>query len=233
MSISSNLEEIEARICQACARAGRARGEVTLVGVSKKKPAEDVIEALDTTPLRDFGENYVQEYVEKRQALAGRKEAVWHLIGHLQRNKVRQLMAFPPALIHSLDSVALAETLDRVTAGLCPGYRQPVLVELRIGDEDGEKTGLDPDGLEEMAETLDRCAHLAWKGLMLIPPVSENAQDARPYFRRVCEIFNGINARRADRLTVLSFGMSQDFEVAIEEGATHIRVGSLIFGARS
>lgn len=233
MSISSNLSQIEARIEQACARAGRSRSEVTLVGVSKLKPSEAITEALDTTALRDFGENYVQEYVEKRKVLSARSEAIWHLIGHLQRNKVRQLMSYPPALIHSVDSIALAQQIDRITGEMYPDYRQPILVELRIGDEDGEKTGLSPDDLPELMTILDSSKNLEWRGLMLIPPASEDPEEARPYFRRVKAIFDQINANRTEKLDILSYGMSHDFEVAIEEGATHIRVGTAIFGARS
>lgn len=233
MTIASNLNSIEARIQDACLRANRNREDVVLVGVSKKKPSSAIVEALDTTVLRDFGENYVQEYVEKREELKERSEAVWHLIGHLQRNKVRQLMAFPPALIHSVDSIALAETLERVTGELYSDYRQPILIELRIGDEDGEKTGLDPAELDKMIDVLEHCEHLDWQGLMLIPPVTEKPEDARPYFRQIHKIFDEINAKRTKKLTILSYGMSHDFEVAIEEGATHIRVGTAIFGARS
>lgn len=233
MTIAENLMSVEERIQAACVRAGRMRSDVVLVGVSKRKPASAVAEALDTTSLRDFGENYVQEYVEKRAELADRGEAVWHLIGHLQRNKVRQLMAYPPALIHSVDSISLAQTIERVTAEMYPDYRQPVLIELRIGDEDGEKTGLDPDELDAMLDVLDKCSHLELRGLMLIPPAVENPEDARPYFRAVREIFEKINENRAEKMSILSYGMSHDFEVAIEEGATHIRVGTAIFGARA
>ncbi len=233
MTIATNLETIEKRIQLACARSNRRREDVKLVGVSKKKPAEAIIEALDTTELRDFGENYVQEYVEKRQILAGRTEAVWHLIGHLQRNKVRQLMAFPPALIHSVDSTALAGQIDRVTAELYPDYRQPILVELRIGDEDGEKTGLPVDELPGMVDFLEKCSHLDWQGLMIIPPAFEDSEGSRPYFAQVRRILDDINRQRKVPLSVLSYGMSHDYEVAIEEGATHIRIGTAIFGARS
>ncbi len=233
MSIATNLEVIEERIQKACVRSHRDRNAVTLVGVSKKKPSEAIIEALDTTVLRDFGENYVQEYVEKRAFLKDRSEATWHLIGHLQRNKVRQLMEYPPALIHSVDSIALIDQLERVTSEMYPDYRQPILIELRIGDEDGEKTGLDPKELNAVMEHLSSCGHLDCKGLMLIPPESENPEDARPYFKQVREIFDRINAERDEKLTILSYGMSHDFEIAIEEGATHIRVGTAIFGARA
>lgn len=233
MTISSNLEGIEARIAEACRRCGRSRESVTLVGVSKKKPLSAIIEALETTSLRDFGENYVQEYVEKRNQLEDAKGARFHLIGHLQRNKVRQLMTCPPDLIHSVDSLALAKQIEQVTAELYPERRQAVLIELRIGDEDGEKTGLPVEELDSLVSFVDGCAHLELKGLMLIPPATEDPEDARPYFKQVREIFDRLNAAREARLDVLSYGMSHDFEVAIEEGATHVRIGTAIFGART
>lgn len=231
MSVQSNYEAIEARIQAACQRAGRARDTVKLVGVSKKKPAAVITEAVEMTPLRDFGENYVQEYLNKREALKS-SELTWHFIGHLQRNKVRQLMTAPPQLIHSVDSCELASQINRVCAEACLDGRQQILVELRIGDEDSDKTGLLPEKLPELVSVLDDCRHLHWRGLMMIPPLSDNPEDSRPYFRKVREIFDALNARRTEKLTILSYGMSDDFEVAIEEGATHIRIGTSLFGAR-
>lgn len=233
MTISENLEGIEQRISETCRRCGRSRESVTLVGVSKKKPLSAIIEALETTSLRDFGENYVQEYVEKRAILEDEKGARFHLIGHLQRNKVRQLMTYPPELIHSVDSIALARQIEQVTAELYPTRRQAILIELRIGDEEGEKTGLPVDQLDSLVDFVDSCAHLELKGLMLIPPASEDPEAARPYFRQVRELLTRLNDGRARRLEILSYGMSHDFEVAIEEGATHVRIGTAIFGARS
>lgn len=233
MTIATNLEGIEARIAEACRRSGRDRSDVTLVGVSKKKPVTAILEALETTQLRDFGENYVQEYVEKRAMLEDAKGARFHLIGHLQRNKVRQLMAYPPDLIHSVDSQALAKQIELVTAELYPERRQAILIELRIGDEEGEKTGLPLDELDALVSFVDSCAHLELKGLMLIPPAFEDAEASRPYFKQVREILDRLNVARQSRLDVLSYGMSHDFEVAIEEGATHVRIGTAIFGARA
>ena len=196
MSIETNLNLIEARIAEACMRSGRRREDLTLIGVSKKQPVGSIRAALEMTTLRDFGENYVQEYVTKREQLS--KEiadygAKFHFIGHLQRNKVRQLMSQPPAMIHSVDS---------------------------------------PECLPNMIETIDDCRQLHWVGLMIIPPLGRCAEDSRPYFREVRGLFDKINSRRTEKLTVLSYGMSDDFEVAIEEGATHLRIGTAIFGAR-
>ena len=232
ISIAENLSIIENRIQHVCDRIGRNRSEITLVGVSKKHPASAIIEALETTSLRHFGENYVQEYIEKRQTLVAYPQASYHLIGHLQRNKVRQLLDYPPLLIHSVDSIALIESLERIMAERYPDMRQNILLELRIGDEDTEKTGMDPKDLQAAAQKLSECAHLNWQGLMLIPPLGQDPENSRPFFKQIHQIFDQINQTRTQKLTILSYGMSDDFEVAIEEGATHIRIGTAIFGAR-
>ena len=235
MSIETNLNLIEARIAEACMRSGRRREDLTLIGVSKKQPVGSIRAALAMTTLRDFGENYVQEYVTKRAQLS--KEiadygAKFHFIGHLQRNKVRQLMSQPPAMIHSVDSPELVLQINKVSTEVALEARQKIVVELRIGDEDSEKTGLSPECLPNMIETIDDCRQLHWVGLMIIPPLGRCAEDSRPYFREVRGLFDKINSRRTEKLTVLSYGMSDDFEVAIEEGATHLRIGTAIFGAR-
>lgn len=231
MTIAANYETIQGRIETACRRSGRSPQSVTLVGVTKKHPAQAITEALQTTPIRHFGENYVTEYVNKREQL-GPTEAQWHFIGHLQRNKVRQLMAFPPLLIHSVDSPELAVQINRVSAEVSPDARQDILVELRIGDEDSQKTGIKPEDLPQLAQTLDDCRHLHWTGLMLIPPIGLHPEDSRPYFRQIRELLDTLNRQRTEKLSILSYGMSDDFEVAIEEGATHIRLGTCIFGPR-
>lgn len=235
MSIETNLNLIEERIAEACMRSGRRREDLTLIGVSKKQPVGSIRAALEMTTLRDFGENYVQEYVTKREQLS--KEiadygAKFHFIGHLQRNKVRQLMSQPPAMIHSVDSPELVLQINKVSTEVALEARQKIVVELRIGDEDSEKTGLSPECLPNMIETIDDCRQLHWVGLMIIPPLGRCAEDSRPYFREVRGLFDKINSRRTEKLTVLSYGMSDDFEVAIEEGATHLRIGTAIFGAR-
>ena len=191
-----------------------------------------MIEALETTSLRNFGENYVQEYIEKRQTLTSYPQAIYHLIGHLQRNKVRQLLDFPPELIHSVDSIALIESLERIMVERYPDMRQSILIELRIGDEGTDKTGMDPKDLPAAVQKLGECPHLNWQGLMLIPPLGQDPENSRPYFKQIHQIFDQINQTRPQKLTILSYGMSDDFEVAIEEGATHIRIGTAIFGAR-
>ena len=230
MYIQDQLAEIRAGIAAAERRAGRPAGSVQLLAVSKTFPVEDIMQAY-RDGQRAFGENRLQEAMAKMPEMPA--DCAWHLIGPLQRNKVRQLMAWPPALIHSVDSIALADQIEHVMSELYPDSRQAILTELRIGDEDGEKTGISLEDFPQLAKHLDDCPHLAWCGLMLIPPVTEDAEGARPYFRQVKELFDRINKERKEKLSILSYGMSQDFEVAIEEGATHIRVGTAIFGARA
>ena len=232
MTIAENLNRVEARISRACLHSGRDRQEITLVAVSKKHPATDIAEALDTTNLRHFGENYVQEYLEKREILKDRIQAKFHLIGHLQRNKVRSLLKCPPDLIHSVDSIPLVDDIERIMAELYPDKQQQILIELRIGDEDSEKTGLDPNALDSVLQRIDQCHHILCRGLMIIPPLGQSPEASRPYFKKVHQYFDEVNARRSSKLSILSYGMSDDFEVAVEEGATHIRIGTAIFGAR-
>lgn len=232
MSIASNFQAVEARISRACVRANRSRSEITLVAVSKKHPASDIIQALQTTSLLNFGENYVQEYVDKRLALQNYPQAAFHFIGHLQKNKVRALLNLPPFLIHSVDSPQLAQAIDHHIAQTAPDYHQNILIELRIGDEHTQKTGIDPQNLPQMLLTIDSCPHLRLLGLMLIPPVTDSPEQARPYFQKVHALFDECNRQRSQKLSILSYGMSADFEVAIEEGATHVRIGTAIFGAR-
>ncbi len=228
--IKDNLDQIEQRIQAACARASRSRESVTLVGVSKLHPAEAIVEAYTTTNLREFGENYVQEYCEKREKLTDLVDAKWHLIGHLQRNKVRALLSHEPDLIHTVDSVALADTIDRIQGELNEDRIQDVLIEVRLGDEDGEKTGCAPEAVPALADHIETLKHVRLKGLMLIPPADDDAEKARPWFIQLRELAQTL-APKHD-MSILSCGMSHDFEIAIEEGATHVRIGTAIFGAR-
>ncbi|MCL2325968.1 MAG: YggS family pyridoxal phosphate-dependent enzyme [Proteobacteria bacterium] len=233
MGIAENLEHLESRIRAACERSGRLREDVVLVGVSKLHTATTIVSALETTSLRDFGENYVQEYVAKRALLQERSEAIaWHFIGHLQRNKVRALVSAGPCLIHTIDSVDLALHLDRICGEICPEKPQPILVEMRIGDEESAKTGILPESLPSLIEALAHCRHLNWRGLMIVPPIGHAPESSRPYFRQTRALLTHLNENYHTGLNVLSYGMSDDFEVAIEEGATHIRIGTAIFGAR-
>ncbi len=235
--IAENLARIHERIAGACARAGRRPEEVTLLAVSKTFPAE-AIRAAYTLGIRHFGENRVQEFEAKRAALTGLSDAVWHLIGHLQGNKARRALQ----LFHrvdSVDSIALAQRLARAAEEhRKPAEKLPVLIEVRLADED-TKSGVAPEELPALLESVRALPQLELRGLMCIPPMFDDAERARPYFRRLRELRDELRVRlssnrepRASNLDVLSMGMSHDFAVAIEEGATEIRVGTALFGSR-
>ncbi len=227
--LKENYEEIERRVCAACARAGRRREEITIVGVSKLHPAEAIREAYETTPLRDFGENYVQEYCEKRDTLTD-LTARWHFIGHLQRNKARTLLSHTPSLIHTVDSIELTNTLERIMAEVRPNDVQDVLIEVRLGDEDTAKTGCPESSLEQLSDAIAQSRHLKLRGLMLIPPIETDEAQTRRWFQTIRQLAERMSDRHD--MSILSYGMSGDFELAIEEGATHVRIGTAIFGAR-
>jgi hypothetical protein len=225
-SIAENVVAIRERIERAATRAKRRLGEITLVGISKGTPAERIREAY-LAGVRHFGESRVQEWESKAPQLED-LEATWHLVGHLQRNKAARAVS----LFHTVDSVdglPLAERLDRAAG---EGRRLPVLLEVRM-DTVGAKSGCPPEEVPRLAEGLLLLPRLEWRGLMTIAPVVEDAEDARPAFRRLRELRDELADRFDCPLTELSMGMSHDFEVAIEEGATHVRVGAAIFGARS
>jgi len=228
--ISASLERIRERIARTAERAGRRAEDVTLVAVSKTFPAEAIRAAYDAG-LRHFGENRVQEWESKQPHLAG-LDATWHLIGHLQSNKARRAAR----LFHrvdSLDSLALAEKLEAAAATepAREGKPLPVLVEVQMGDE-ATKTGVPESGLAALAQGVAGLPHLELLGLMAIPPFFEEIERVRPYFRKLRELRDELSRRTGRALSVLSMGMSHDFEIAIEEGATEIRIGIAIFGAR-
>lgn len=213
--IRANAAAVEQRIAAACERAGRARSEVRLVAVTKTFPAADVDRAI-AAGLTDIGENKVQEAREKQPDVASK--ARWHLIGHLQSNKARDAVRIFD-VIQTVDSFELAEKLGRAAAAL--GKRQDVLLQVNVGRE-SQKSGVAPEETAALVQQIGAIESLRVTGLMTIPPVGE----ARPYFRE-------LRAMRDDLgLTELSMGMTDDFETAIEEGATIIRVGRAIFGNR-
>jgi pyridoxal phosphate enzyme (YggS family) len=211
------LEQVEQRIAAAAARAGRARSEITLIAVTKKFPAETMREAYDLG-LRVFGENYVQEFQAKQPALADLKDAEFHLIGHLQSNKSR-IGAELFHVIETVDSAKLARRLNEV------GKKLEVMVEVKLSEEES-KAGADPASLPELIEAIRGCPNLSLTGLMTMPPWNDDPEVTRPYFRRLAQL------AREHRLPKLSMGMSHDLEAAIEEGATHVRVGTALFGPR-
>lgn len=225
----ARLLAIRDQITQACARCHRDPGAVTLVAVSKGHDA-DAIRVLYDLGVRDFAESYVQEWRAKAELLQALPELRWHFIGGLQRNKARFLAEQPLACVHSIDSARLAETLAR----RLPPDRSPleVMVEVQLADEPG-KAGTDADlGVRETLAAIDALPQLRAIGLMCIPPPVDDPQDARPFFAALRALRDSLNTARAQPLTALSMGMSHDFEVAIEEGATHVRVGTALFGER-
>ena len=225
--VAENLARIRERIEMAARRAGRRAEEITLIGVSKTHPAE-AIRAAYAGGLRDFGENRVQEWEGKRGGL-GDLDAKWHLIGHLQSNKA----ARAAGLFHSVDSVddfGLAQRLDRAR-GDAGGVKLRVLLEVRVAEEE-TKNGVGVTNLPELAEKVTTLPALQLGGLMCIPPFLEDAAQVRPYFRKLRELRDQLEKRTGLPLPVLSMGMSHDFEVAIEEGATEVRVGTALFGPR-
>ena len=216
----------------AARRAGRSPDEIILMAVCKTQPPEKIREAYDAG-LRVFGENRVQEFAGKVAALGDLHGAEWHMIGHLQTNKAAKT-AEPFRAVDSVDSLKLAEKLDAAATSL--GKKLDVLVEINVGEE-AAKSGVEPDsrGLEDLLLAAPRLAALVFRGLMTVPPFTENPEDARPYFRQLRELRDTIASRKlpAVRMDQLSMGMSHDFEIAIEEGSTCVRVGTAIFGART
>jgi pyridoxal phosphate enzyme (YggS family) len=227
--IRDNLLRVRERIATAARKAGRRSEEITLIGVSKTQPA-DAIRAAYEAGLRHFGENRVQEWEGKRAAL-GDLQARWHLVGHLQSNKA----ARAAGLFHSVDSVddfVLAQRLERARDGQNDGRKLRVLLEVRVEEEES-KTGVKFEEAAELAERVLALPRLELAGLMCIPPFLEDAEQVRPCFRRLREVRDSLTRALGRELPVLSMGMSHDFEVAIGEGATEVRVGTAIFGGRA
>ncbi|NBI99625.1 YggS family pyridoxal phosphate-dependent enzyme [Lachnospiraceae bacterium] len=225
--IRDQLHEVETRIQAACARAGRKREEVTLIAVSKTKPVEVLREAYDLG-VRVFGENKVQELTEKFGALP--TDIHWHMIGHLQTNKVKYIVE-KAELIHSVDSLRLAQAIEKEAAKR--GLTSDILVEVNVAEEKS-KFGVRVNEVISFIETLAQFPHLHVCGLMTIAPFVENPEENRPIFKNLHKLSVDIAHKNIDNVNVniLSMGMTNDYEVAIEEGATMVRVGTGIFGAR-
>jgi pyridoxal phosphate enzyme (YggS family) len=231
MAISENIAAVRERLAAAARRAGRSPEEIALMAVSKTHPPERIREA-HAAGLRLFGENRVQEFSGKAAALAALAEVEWHMIGHLQTNKAgRAAELF--AAVDSVDSVKLAEKLDGAARAL--NNKLSVLIEINVGGE-AAKSGLAPDSheLEELLLAAPQLEALEFRGLMTVPPLAADPSEARPYFRKLRELRDTISTRKlpAIGMNVLSMGMSHDFELAIEEGSTCVRLGSAIFGER-
>ena len=226
--VVENLVEVEKHICEACARAGRSRDEVTLIAVSKTKPVS-MIEELRPGGTRDFGENKVQELVDKYEVLP--KDIHWHLIGHLQRNKVKYVVD-KACLIHSVDSMRLAETISE--EGVKKGVTVPVLIEVNVAGEES-KFGVTLEETEGLVREIAKLPSIQIKGLMTIAPYVEDPEENRVHFSRLKQLSVDIKNKNIDNVSmdVLSMGMTGDYQVAIEEGATMVRVGTGIFGERN
>ena len=230
MTISERYAQVRKRVDDAAARCGRDPSEVTLLAVTKTHGAAEINEAIDAGAA-DIGENRVQELLEKYDSV---KPVRWHLIGHLQTNKVRQVID-RVVMIHSVDSLRLAKEIDkRASAG---GIVMDVLIEINSAMEE-TKSGIAAGSLRKLTEDITaECASVRVCGIMCIPPIAADPEDSRPYFREAKALFDEMKTWDLPddrfRPTVLSMGMSGDFEVAVEEGATIVRVGSSIFGPRS
>ncbi len=229
MDFQENIGHVRERIASACRRTGRRPEEVKLVAVSKTVPPELIRRAFEAG-LRDFGENRVQEANAKRPALAD-LTVTWHMVGHLQSNKAklaRELFH----VVHSVDSLRLAQKLDQ--AAVCADDKLPVLLQVNLGDE-LTKSGAREEEISQLAEQVGRLKTLELRGLMVLPPFFEDPEQARPFFRRLRELAKLLEALNLPNVSMqeLSMGMSHDFEIAIEEGSTTVRIGTAIFGPRS
>ncbi len=224
--MAANLEGIRERISRAASRSGRPAGAITLVAVSKTFPA-DAIRAAYELGLRHFGENRVQEWESKQSHLID-LAATWHLIGHLQSNKARRA-ANLFGRVDSVDNAGLAQKLD---AAATEGKRLQLLIEVHLGGEE-TKSGVGEADLPALAESVAALQHVELLGLMTIPPYSDEPDRVRPYFQKLRELRDSTSRQIGKPLPVLSMGMSHDFEIAIEEGATEVRIGTALFGGRA
>ena len=226
-TIKDHLNEVRENIQKACEKAGRSPQEVTLIAVSKTKPLFMLEEAYEAG-ARDFGENKVQEILEKHPKMP--EDARFHMIGHLQRNKVKQVLPHA-VLIHSVDSYRLAEQISQEAGKL--GITAKILLEVNVAKEES-KFGMMPEDVEEMAGQIAALPHLQIEGLMTIAPFVDDPEKNRPVFRKLYQLSVDIKKKNIDNVNmgVLSMGMTGDYQVAVEEGSTMIRVGTGIFGAR-
>ena len=225
--IKDNVAEVEANIQKACKRAGRSREDVTLIAVSKTKPVSDIYEVMETGII-DYGENKVQEICDKIEVIS--EPLNWHMIGHLQRNKVKYIVD-KVKLIHSVDSLRLAQQIS--SEAQKKGVDIDILIEVNVAEE-ASKFGLSTEEVIQMAEDISKLPSVHIRGLMTVAPFTDNPEDNRPYFRNLKQLAVDIARKNIDNVIMneLSMGMTGDYEVAIEEGATMVRVGTGIFGTR-
>lgn len=226
--VAENLKDVESRVCAACERAGRSRDEVTLIAVSKTKPVEMLREAYESG-ARYFGENKVQELVDKFDVMPD--DIHWQLIGHLQRNKVKYIVD-KAELIHSVDSLRLAEAIDKEAAK--KGVIANILLEVNMAKEE-TKFGLMPEEVLDFVKQIVRFQNIKVQGLMTIAPFVADPEENRKHFANLRKLSVDIRKEKVNNvnMSILSMGMTNDFEVAIEEGATMVRVGTAIFGERN
>lgn len=226
--VQEQLEEVRRNIRSACERSGRNVDEVTLIAVSKTKPIPMLQDAYDAG-ARDFGENKVQEILEKEPVLPA--DIRWHMIGHLQKNKVRQVID-KTVLIHSVDTVGLAEQIEK--EALKRNLDVSILLEVNVAGEES-KFGFAPENVEAAAREIAKFPHVHIQGLMTIAPFVENSEENRCIFKKLYELYVDMKQKNIDNINmnVLSMGMTGDYQTAIEEGATMVRVGTGIFGARA
>ena len=227
--LKENYEKVRSRIDNACERTGRNPGDVTLIAVSKTKPLSDIEEILRDTNAIDFGENKVQELVDKYENVS--RNVNWHMIGHLQTNKVKYIVD-KVCMIHSVDSLNLAKTIEKEAAK--KDVIVPILIEVNVAQEES-KFGLKPEEVLPFIEEIAGFSHIQINGLMTIAPYVENAEENRRIFRELKKLSVDIAAKNINNVTmsVLSMGMTGDYMVAVQEGATMVRVGTGIFGARN
>ncbi|GAB4457269.1 MAG: YggS family pyridoxal phosphate-dependent enzyme [Armatimonadaceae bacterium] len=225
-TISDNVVRVRERIAEAAQRSGRRAEEITLIAVTKTQPVERILEAI-AAGVQDFGENYVQEARAKIPAVQEevKEPAHWHLIGGLQTNKAKYSVELF-TLIHSVDSYQLAQELDKRAAK--QGKIQSVLIQVNLSGAE-QRSGILPEAMPELAEQIAGLPHLSLRGMMGVAPLTETAEAARPHFRTLYQLWETLPAPQRQ---VLSMGMSGDFEIAVEEGATHVRIGTALFGPR-
>ena len=225
--IKDNIKQVEERIQAACDRSGRKREDVTLIAVSKTKPVSAIYEVMETGII-DYGENKVQELTDKIETIS--EPLNWHMIGHLQRNKVKYIVD-KVKLIHSVDSLRLAEQINQ--EAMKKNVDVDILIEVNIADETS-KFGLNTEEVIDLIKKVSTLQNVHIKGLMTVAPFTDNPEENRPYFRNLKQLAVDINCKNIDNVTmsVLSMGMTGDYEIAIEEGATMVRVGTGILGER-
>ncbi len=231
IDLKENFKRVKERINKAATRAGRDPQEIRLVAVTKTVPYERIKKAIVECGHFLFGENYIQEALQKIELSKEFNKIEWHFIGHLQTNKAKKAVGVFD-LIHSVDSLKLANKLNKIASKL--GITQPILLQVNVSGE-GSKWGVLSDEAEKLAHEIIGLSNLDLKGLMTMPPFLDNPEELRPYFKKLRNLMEKINSSLTPQspLTELSMGMSGDMEVAIEEGATMVRVGTALFGPRS